>query len=85
MANETLATYYDFIDRSETKGLIDKIDRMTDDHSNGSVMSALIYSLMVTHLSSLEDGEGSVDPKIASQYLVELSQTLRVIQDSFFD
>lgn len=82
--NETLDMFYTWMDKSETESLIERIDDMTEDYANGAVMSALIHTLMLTHLGSLEDESGKIDRLTANQYLVELSQTLRVLQDDFF-
>lgn len=83
--NETSEMFYDFINKPETEKLVEQLDKITDDCANGSVMAALMHTLILSHLGSLENEDGSIDHGVANRYLVELFQTLRVIQDDFFE
>lgn len=83
--NDTLDMFYEFINKPETEKLVQDIDDLTENFANGCVMSALMHMLILSHLGSIENDDGSIDRGVANRYLVELSQSLRVIQDDFFE
>lgn len=80
--NRTLNDFYQFAKDPETEKLFNVLDEATDDHRNGTVLAALIRLLMVVHLDSIQDDDGSIDLMFANQCFVELAQTLRVVQDN---
>lgn len=79
--NETFGILAEFAETNETQELVDQIESLTEDHENGSILSALVDVLVRSHLG-MHVEDGGICVSCTNESLTELLQSIRAVHDN---
>lgn len=83
--NETMAMIDEFRDTPETQHLINRLEKILDDETGGTVLAALTYFLMREHICmNVVDDDWICDP-CSNVELTQLFQALRHIKEELLE